>query len=64
MRDVDDEGEWRDQFASYQAIVEEKAGRTFEIFQPVKFTSQVVAGAIFHIKYCVGGDQFVHARVF
>ena len=57
------EGEELELFNSCKAIVEAAAGTTFETFTPVAYTSQVVAGTIFQVKFCVGGDAHVHAKI-
>ena len=61
MKDVDDE--MLDIFTSYRDIVEAAAEETFDMFIPVKYTSQVVAGTVFNIKIQVGEDRFVHAKI-
>ena len=43
--------------------VEEKRNATFSTFEAVKYTSQVVAGAMYRIKVKVGDDQYIHIRV-
>ena len=51
-------------FVECKAMVEAAASATYETFVPVHFTSQVVAGTNFQIKYNVGGDDHVHAKIF
>ncbi|XP_078619933.1 cystatin-B-like [Branchiostoma floridae x Branchiostoma japonicum] len=44
--------------------VEQQAGVTFDIFRATTFSSQVVAGTNYFIKVDVGGEKFVHLKVF
>ena len=43
--------------------VEEKRNAKYTTFEAVKYTSQVVAGAMYKIKVKVGNDQYLHIRV-
>ena len=54
----------RDLFAGLKAAVEEKAGKTFEGWTAIRYTSQVVAGTKFNIKFHIGGENYIHAQVF
>ena len=60
--DVNDE--FRPTLEGFKSCVEAKAGTTFDCFEPCKFTKQVVAGMVFHVKYKVGDGQYVHAKVY
>ena len=45
------DSEWRPTLIGFQDIVQTKAGKEYDQFVPVKFTQQVVAGNVFHVKY-------------
>lgn len=44
--------------------LEEKENQKFPVFKAVSYKSQVVAGTNLFIKVDVGGENFVHLRVF
>ncbi|XP_042543225.1 cystatin-B [Dipodomys merriami] len=44
--------------------LEEKENRKFSVFKALSFKSQVVSGTNYFIKVDVGGEEFVHLKVF
>ena len=61
LLEVDDE--IMETLLGFKGTIEEKAGKTYETFKPCKYTKQVVAGMIYHVKINVGTEH-IHARVF
>eukprot|EP00345_Euplotes_harpa_P018704 CAMPEP_0168341416 /NCGR_PEP_ID=MMETSP0213-20121227/14674_1 /TAXON_ID=151035 /ORGANISM="Euplotes harpa, Strain FSP1.4" /LENGTH=68 /DNA_ID=CAMNT_0008347895 /DNA_START=8 /DNA_END=211 /DNA_ORIENTATION=- len=50
--------------ATHQGIIEAHLGTTFTTFEPVHYTTQVVAGTNIQAKIRVDGDDHVHAKIF
>ncbi|XP_060610746.2 cystatin-B-like [Anolis sagrei] len=47
-----------------KAQLEEKEGKTFDVFTAVGFKTQVVAGVNYFVKVHVGDDEYIHMRIF
>ena len=50
--------------AGYQSLVQGHLNREFETFEPVHYTTQVVAGTVYQAKVKVGGDEHIHIKIF
>ena len=46
-----------------KAQVEEKEGKTFDVFDAVEYKTQVVAGTLYFIKVHIGNEEYLHLRV-
>ena len=44
--------------------VEETLGETFEIYEPILYTTQVVAGTNYNIKVHIGDEKYIHIKIF
>jgi cystatin-A/B len=51
-------------FVSLKANIQAKAGLTFTVFEPVAYTSQVVAGTNYKAKIKVDGGKYIHVKLF
>mmetsp|Transcript_4063 Transcript_4063/g.5695 ORF Transcript_4063/g.5695 Transcript_4063/m.5695 type:complete len:136 (-) Transcript_4063:44-451(-) len=48
----------------HKADIESKAGKTFSHFNPVEYSSQIVAGVNYFIKIDVGNNEHIVARIY
>ena len=44
--------------------VENTLGETYEVFEPILYTSQFVAGTNYNIKVNVGEQRFIHIKIY
>ena len=56
--------EVRDITIALKGAAEQKHGKTYNTFEPVSFTSQVVAGTVFMVKVKVDNDEHVELKIF
>ena len=58
-----DNQEEKEMFEGLKAQIEEKASKTYGQFEAILFTSQVVAGCNYWVKFRTE-DEFVHVKIF
>ena len=56
--------EVKDKVLQMKANAETEAGRAFELFEAVCYRTQVVAGTNYMVKVRVGGDEFIHVKIY
>nr|UJY63001.1 cystatin 1 [Dermanyssus gallinae] len=61
VKEVTDEV--REVLEKVRASCEEKAGKKFELFEPVCYRSQTVSGTNFFVKVKVAAEDYIHVRV-
>lgn len=49
---------------SVKSIVEERLNKNFNHFTAVSYRSQVVAGTNYTVKVNVGGNEYIHVKIF
>lgn len=52
-----------DHIKSYQAVVEAHTGTSYATFEPVSYTTQVVAGTNYKAKVHIGDGQYIHVKI-
>lgn len=58
------DAEHREKFLAWRGVIEAHSGKTYEMFEPVAYTQQVVAGMIYHICITISEGVQLHAKVF
>lgn len=48
----------------FKVEVEQKSGMNFGTFKAIEYKTQLVAGTNYFIKTHVGGDQYIHLRIY
>merc|ERR1712160_40667 len=48
----------------FKGVIEANAGKTYNEFEPLKFTKQVVAGMVFKIKYKVDDGKYILVKMY
>ena len=51
-------------FESMKAEVEEKTGKTYGSLEAIVYTSQVVAGCNYWVKFKTDANEFIHVKIF
>lgn len=49
---------------SLKTEIEDKVQSSFELFEPISYKSQVVAGTNYLVKIKVGEGEYVHAKIY
>ncbi|XP_043556909.1 cystatin-A1-like [Chiloscyllium plagiosum] len=49
---------------SMKSEIEEKANRTYDVFVVKSFKTQIVAGINYFMKIHVGGDDYIHVKIY
>ena len=62
LRDADDK--CKEVANSVKDKVEEQLNQKFTVYEPIKFATQVVAGANYMIKIKVDDNKYIHIKVF
>ena len=48
---------------SMKEKVEDKLGETFDVYEPILYSSQVVSGTNYNIKIHAGDERFIHIKI-
>ena len=59
-----DNPEEKELFEGLKGTVEAKTGKAYGSLTAVSYTSQVVAGTIFWVKYLTDGGEYIHVKIF
>nr|XP_020455589.1 cystatin-B-like [Monopterus albus] len=49
---------------SVKSLAEAKSGKNYGVFNAISYTSQIVAGTNYFVKVNIGGDGYIHLRIY
>ena len=58
-----DDQEGLDKIKGWQGFIEGKAGKNFDTFEPLEYSTQAHNGSYYNAKIKVGDDEYIHAKI-